>query len=469
MDTKVAAQILMMSVSGLEIWTSRDPKYVSLLLVVLSVRKSPLQFQMPPFWLILAVNNEAVTSYFHCRYALARPQELLQWKQIHEDLLESIRALCKLINQQMLLKDLHDTLFCNQLLEPETNDDIWHQDDVQPSSTPFSKTRAMDKDDLHDRDMQSQGYLEATCKFQPGSFACRQVWETHFPLHPRLKTGPGKLGTCKGVQQLRVVLSAFAVSNRSNMFVYQEDSGNVFYLRLHESSCASHKMPQDSLSLSRAGAVDEMDGVVFSTSRRSSQWACPERISMDEEDARGRSSSFSERESLGDGGSLNSLSMTRLPTQLRREDCILLRVCGVTDAGPSIKEDLVRVLQNKLDDAVLEALHGLLSRNPACKLTVDDVHFIQKPGEAAHSVVQFAVQTPALPYLPAVAYYLRQNLLDFVIVPKYMDACPEHHFQVSKFAGFLVLHFISLLLLGLFRQSSAQLRHLLVQSTASFG
>lgn len=44
--------------------------------------------------------------------------------------------------------------------------------------------------------------------------------------------------------------------------------------------------------------------------------------------------------------------------------------------------------------------------------------------------MQFAVQTPALPYLPAMAYYLRQNLLDFVITPKYMDACHDHHFQV---------------------------------------
>ena len=74
-----------------------------------------------------------------------------------------------------------------------------------------------------------------------GTFECQQVWETHFPLHPRLKTGPGKLGTSKGVQQLRFILNAFSVNNRNNMFVYQEDSGNVFYLRLHESSCSNHK------------------------------------------------------------------------------------------------------------------------------------------------------------------------------------------------------------------------------------
>lgn len=59
---------------------------------------------MPPFWLVLRVNNATVTSYFHCRFELAKPEELLQWKHIHEDLLNSITALGKLVNQQMLLK-----------------------------------------------------------------------------------------------------------------------------------------------------------------------------------------------------------------------------------------------------------------------------------------------------------------------------------------------------------------------------
>ena len=71
------------------------------------------KMNVPPFWLVLKVNEDAVVTYFHCRYELARPEELLQWRQIHEDLLNSITALGKLINQQMLLKDLHDTKLCN--------------------------------------------------------------------------------------------------------------------------------------------------------------------------------------------------------------------------------------------------------------------------------------------------------------------------------------------------------------------
>lgn len=145
---------------------------------------------------------------------------------------------------------------------------------------------------------------------------------------------------------------------------------------------------------------------------------------MDEDsvDLQRRSGSFSERDSVGgDQMSLGSVSLNRSQQSqsqqhlLRREDCIQLKVHGITEAGPSIKGDLVRVLQNKLDDAVLEVLHSLLSRNPACKLTSDDVHFIQKPHEQPHIVLQSAVHASALPYLPALTYYLRQNLLDTVV------------------------------------------------------
>lgn len=59
--------------------------------------------------------------------------------------------------------------------------------------------------------------------------------------------------------------------------------------------------------------------------------------------------------------------------------------------GPEIKEELVQVLQNRLDDAVVEVLYVMLARNPMCKLTPDDVHFIQKPFKAPESVIQVSI------------------------------------------------------------------------------
>jgi hypothetical protein len=44
-------------------------------------------------------------------------------------------------------------------------------------------------------------------------------------------------------------------------------------------------------------------------------------------------------------------------------------------------------LRNKLDDAVLDVLSVTLDRNPHCKLTPEDVHFIQKPQSTPDAVV----------------------------------------------------------------------------------
>ena len=175
--------------------------------------------------------------------------------------------------------------------------------------------------------------------------------------------------------------------------------------------------------------ADEPDGANFSSSRRGSQWF----LQTDDDVSTVTDGGLTRRSgSFGAASESDVTSLHRYQSQTsmqqRREDCIQLKVHGITEAGPAIRLDLVRVLQNKLDDAVLEVLHSLLSRNPACKLTSDDVHFIQKPHEGPDSLVRFAVQPPALPYLPSLAHYVRQNLLDSVVyTPKYMENAA--HFQ----------------------------------------
>lgn len=71
----------------------------------------------------------------------------------------------------------------------------------------------------------------ASLNFKPGYFRCPVVWSTHFVLHPRLKTGPGKSGISRGILALKNILDKFSVSNRNNMFVYRDIKCNVFYLR----------------------------------------------------------------------------------------------------------------------------------------------------------------------------------------------------------------------------------------------
>lgn len=100
--------------------------------------------------------------------------------------------------------------------------------------------------------------------------------------------------------------------------------------------------------------------------------------------------------------------------------------------GSEIKEDLMKALQNRLDDATLDVISLAFVRNSKCKLTLEDVQFIQRPGEVPKSVIHFTVQVRILPFLEVVIYYLCQELMSFLNIPFYVDPRPENQFQCFK-------------------------------------
>ncbi|CAH1982614.1 unnamed protein product [Acanthoscelides obtectus] len=111
------------------------------------------------------------------------------------------------------------------------------------------------------------------------------------------------------------------------------------------------------------------------------------------------------------------------------EDTLILKVHGITEAGSDVQNDLVQVLQNRLDDAVLEFLSIMLARNAMCPLTPEDVHFVQKPFRPPEVVVRLTIQDFALQYLESFIHYLKQNLLQFLNIPKYTDSRTHFHFK----------------------------------------
>ena len=303
-------------------------------------------------------------------------------------LVSQIKSTCRRVNQYLLLQNLHKTSKCSELLETESSEDYnWKTE----TTSEFSNVAA-NRDSMQN--------------FTPGMFRCRVVWKFTFRLHPRLKTGPGRSGLSRGIKALHGVLNRFAVSNRSNMFVYQENNKNVFYLRLHE-QISDGKALQNKLSESDEQLVVSRSNSVVSLS----QVKLSDNAAVN--DTRPRVRSFSEKES-------NTLNKT--------EDSIILMVHGISDAGPEVKRDLVQVLQNRLDDAVLEVLSVMLARNPMCKLTPADVHFIQPP-KSPESIIRLSVQKHCTRYITALEFYLRQNILQFLYIPKYTDNRPEYHFQ----------------------------------------
>lgn len=312
-------------------------------------------------------------------------------------LLAQIKAICRRVNQYLLLQNLHDTRICDLLLEPESTEDYntWRGESSGESGNLFQNHTSLTSSNV-----------------TPGMFRCPVIWEEPFNLHPRLKTGPGRSGLSRGIKALHGVLNRLSVNNRNNMFVYQENNENVFYLRLHEQT-NDGKPLQNKLSESDEKLVVSRSNSVASLSQAKGIGSLTNDHVISN-DTRPRVRSFGEKES----DILN-----------RSGDSIILMVHGISEAGPEVKRDLVQVLQNRLDDAVLEVLSVMLARNPMCKLTPADVHFIQKPYKSPECIVQLSVQPHCLPYINALGYYLRQNILQFLYIPKYTDLGTHYHFQ----------------------------------------
>ena len=330
---------------------------------------------LPNFWLILRVETTHVNVYFHCRFLELASSEVAHYQQIQKLVVAQIKAICRRVNQYLLLHRLNDTRLCDSLLEPESSEDHnWKADSFSEGSGIIQNHNTV-------------------MNLTSGIFRCPVVWEMPFCLHPKLKTGPGRSGLSRGIKALHGVLNRFSVNNRSNMFVYREKNDNVFYLRLHEQT-SDGKSLQNKLSESDERLVVSRSSSIASLSQARGTSLLNDQCIID--DTRPRVRSFGEKES-------DILS--------KSGDSIVLMVHGISEAGPEIRCELVQVLQNRLDDAVLEVLSVMLARNPMCKLTPADVHFIQKPYRSPESIVRLTVQSHCLTHMCALGYYLRQNVL----------------------------------------------------------
>ncbi|CAL8307241.1 unnamed protein product [Lota lota] len=353
---------------------------------------------MPNFWLIMRVHQDRVEVYSHSRSLTydkdepEKPADLPEYLKLHQTMVRKISDICRVVNQRMLLQDLHDSHVCNSLLVAESEEDIWKSD----------RQRHANSDDYTtEENYQPRDYLAATMEFIPGYFACDVVWSTVILIHPRLKIGPN-MGVSRAIQALRSVLNSFCVVNRKNMFVYQErTTKSVFYLRLCETS--------------QAGKYCDMEGNLSASRSLGLSRSQEPSEEMNVSEANRQNKTFPR----------SSMESSR-PVGLVDKH-ILLLVHGVGEAGPEITDELVKLLRKRLDETTLDIITVMLVRN--CKLTPADVEFIQPLGSPSNEVMQFSLPRYCLSILPAVAHYLRQNLLIFLHVPKYTDSNTAHHFK----------------------------------------
>ena len=332
-------------------------------------------------WKIIArIEKERVLLFVHFR---EQNEGILDgWKSIIMELKSRIKDICIKVNQGQLLQDLHDTRLCNRLLEPESQEDAWRDTSRQNSSD-------------YERGEETP-YLEANLNMRwvPGHFQCPEAWMTTFNLHPRLKHGQGHSSQSWGMQAIRTVLQYNVISNRSDMFVYMDDTKNVFYIKLSEQV---HLNYSHSI-LSRQTSVVSKEEETFS--RTSSVGSSKQfRKSSEQKEDYYSSTTTSRSNSIGEAD------------RLKNEDQIIFRVYGIEEVGKNIKEDLTAVLQKKLDDKVVEVISMMLKRNNRCKLASEDVLFLQKPNSLPTTTLRFNVHLSCMPYLLAIAYYLKQNLV----------------------------------------------------------
>ncbi|GFS07639.1 protein SZT2-like [Elysia marginata] len=300
-------------------------------------------------------------------------------------------------SQALLLRELYKTKACRSLLVPEAVQDF------------ARSNKKNDSDGSEEEDWENElegSHLASLGSWPAGFFACPVACSYKFYLHPRLQlTKVG--GEPYGLLVVRNTLNTFQVQNRSNMFVIEEQSTkNVFYLRLRKIQVHQEKMELDlEASLSDSNQFSKQ----FSQSKK--------------------------RESDTD-----SLTSSTGRQSGRVDEVVELTVHGITDVGADIKEDLMQLLQKRLDDAVLDAICVMLSRNPLCKLKRDDVVFIQKPEAEPSKTILLTIPGHFSSYLMALMYYLRQNLLQFLHTPNYVNSNPEFQFQVSSQARLLQLY-----------------------------
>lgn len=79
--------------------------------------------RLPNFWLILHLSDDHVNVYFHCRFLELRSPEVHRYQQVYQAAVSQIKSICRIVNQYLLLRDLHDKRVCDPMLEPESIED----------------------------------------------------------------------------------------------------------------------------------------------------------------------------------------------------------------------------------------------------------------------------------------------------------------------------------------------------------
>lgn len=364
------------------------------------VRTSTKDSSKSKLWLILYIKDEKVNIIF--QYREGQLNIVLPWRQAMQRLSVKISEALDYVNRVMLLQNLSESRICNRLLDPESPDDEEWQ-----GASPF-------------QDAEDEGNcLQANLNLVPGKYSCPQVWEKRFMLHPRLIETRGPDVTSRGFMALKLVMGAFAVQNRKNMFVYQDETG-TYYMKLSEHISSS----RHSSFVKRSNSNQSISGGLQG----------PRSLSIS---GGGPPPQMKSRHPSASASECGELEFPQ-----KNNDFIDLKIYGVSQPGSTITESLVNVLQNKLDEKVVEVLSTILQRNPMSRLMPEDVKFLQPIESEPTKAIRFVAPTINSDYLPVLCQYLVQNLIESrFISPKFSSSRRENKLRgIGDFDEVLLLN-----------------------------
>ena len=347
--------------------------------------------QLPNFWLIVHLKNDFATVYFHRRSSTKVVTAVkLEHERIFNLILTNLKKSCKAVNQILLLRKLHDSLWCHPLLVEEAPEHIWGKDDY---SSIYRQTDSVEDQGLNDARKHNHGndYLAAAMNFPPSHFECNCVLEQTIVLHHRITVWRAKQSSSSdtvpsALSTVKAFMKNFTVINQKNMFVFQVQDGTVYYCKMQEEI----KRP----------------------------------------DSCGRNSSL-----LADASSDQSAHFKDSIQRHQETDSkLFLKWYGVHSLTEQQLNDLHELrlgIEKKLDDTVLEYITMMLCRNTHFKLTAADVCLIQPRENDSSGVtvpippdetVSFAVASNFTTSMPALLYYIHQHLLLFLSIPRYASS-----------------------------------------------
>ncbi|CAD5216067.1 unnamed protein product [Bursaphelenchus xylophilus] len=340
------------------------------------------------FWIMIHVRrgDQYKTSvYFFCRYN--SPHKALFHKAVF-----AVEKQIKVVNQQLLLDQLHQTEECDQLLldspdkldkhnsasnQPQQRRQVTfftherignHVRNFMRLPSETDNDRGSDDEDSHTSDVELEGGLDtewmhyARCKYPPGYFACDIVWHHWFEIHPRLQP-TNRLhsgGADMGIKAIRMGLELFAVRNRPNLYVFKEANGNVIYMRIF--SCDEQQLGQEF------------------------------------------------KDTPGD-------KQPKMPGRSRPGSHVLWAIYGIKEPSPEVTEQMREMLQKKLDMKTLEEIQNVLLKNAQVRLDYSDAKFIQRDPHQPAEVYFYSIPKAVAPFHRAFLGFLEQQLETFCTPP----------------------------------------------------